>query len=35
MGELPGLGHGLLIVLTDEVIELPEWRLELATGGND
>ncbi len=35
MDELPGIGVALLILIADEVLSLPEWRLELAAGSND
>lgn len=35
MDELPGIGLSLLVLLSDEVLSLPEWRQELASGGND
>lgn len=35
MDELPGIGVIILITISDEVLSLPDWRQELAAGGND
>jgi len=35
MDELPAIGVGVLILIADEVVSLPQWRQELVTGGED
>jgi hypothetical protein len=35
MYELPGIGIALLLIIGDEVLSVPEWRVELAAGDND
>ncbi|GAB2804484.1 hypothetical protein GCM10027091_40890 [Streptomyces daliensis] len=35
MQELPGIGLLILTLLSDEVLTVPQWRLELAAGDND
>ncbi|ELS50801.1 hypothetical protein STVIR_8231 [Streptomyces viridochromogenes Tue57] len=34
MDELPGL-LGVVLLLSDEILSLPEWRQELTEGDND